>query len=694
MPLPNRLFASNKKKDRTSIVSIVELGTHRSDTGLTTQSNQSTSSVIEGWPKGPQRVGFAPVWIAADILLLMVPVAFIVLAILAYSLDGKRISKFGNDIQEAMLLSPTIYPLAFAACGGRSLKKIALWRAQEGTTLGFLEHVIGSQSLVAAIGHAITLHSLNFLTIGLLAFWALSPLGGQSALRLVHGTNKTDFDNRTVFYANVNAESQFPLQSYNQDALNRVNGVVSTALLTADDLETAPVDTWNHPKIPRLEALELADDKNETMETWHDVDPKGKHTYASLTGVNVVHLLETGGSNFTIPYEYMFFRCEASPHNNVTRSSTAAGVFKTSPNQQTQMKYLRDLNNANDLDSASHFTENTTSIDILGNRGFFFYTRTETENNVTKPISLIYGSKEIALTFYLFECSMHSIVVEANIICESSSCTVSRLGRLNTPRSSRKAKYLPYDVVNEAYTNAALIRHIAAIGGDNYSFAMANPVDTYIYGGTPWSIDETTGQAGVHNWTNLVNQPDGSGMEQTSQRLTRVMNTFWDASRWPVATTRNDPFALSSLNSTSLQPSPLLTMQSTGAITYTEFAIYNSSLPWTLSLILTSAILFLLAIYSLFLSTRIVVPDIFDYVSSFTRDNPYVDAPDGGSWMDGADRARCLQGMKVRLGDVEAQGSVGYIAVASMRDGIDGDEEGEGGNGMQGAKVARGRRYR
>jgi hypothetical protein len=154
---------------------------------------------------------------------------------------------------------------------------------------------------------------------------------------------------------------------------------------------------------------------------------------------------------------------------------------------------------ANNLDSASHFTDNSTSIDIIENRGFFFYTRTLTENNTTKPVSLLHGSKEIALTFYLFECSMHSIIVEANIICESGSCTVSRLRRLNTPRPNWKAKYLPYDVANDAYTNAALIRHIVAIGGDNYPFAMSNPIDTYIYGGAPWSVDETTGQAGVQN---------------------------------------------------------------------------------------------------------------------------------------------------------------------------------------------------
>jgi hypothetical protein len=60
----------------------------------------------------------------------------IALAALAYRLDGEENLARGRKIQEAILLSPTLFPLAFAALGGRSLKKIALWRAQEGTTLG------------------------------------------------------------------------------------------------------------------------------------------------------------------------------------------------------------------------------------------------------------------------------------------------------------------------------------------------------------------------------------------------------------------------------------------------------------------------------------------------------------------------------------------------------------------------------
>jgi len=97
------------------------------------------------------------------------------------------------------------------------------------------------------VGHAITLYSLSFLTLGLLLLWALSPLGGQSALRLVYETNSTIIESRPVFYANPDASSGLPAGGNNINDFNRVNSALSTALMTVDTLEWSPVDTWNHP---------------------------------------------------------------------------------------------------------------------------------------------------------------------------------------------------------------------------------------------------------------------------------------------------------------------------------------------------------------------------------------------------------------------------------------------------------------
>ncbi len=55
---------------------------------------------------------------------------------MAVRLDEMPLSTYGRHVQEVILLAPTIFPLAFAALVGRSLKRIALWKAERGTTLG------------------------------------------------------------------------------------------------------------------------------------------------------------------------------------------------------------------------------------------------------------------------------------------------------------------------------------------------------------------------------------------------------------------------------------------------------------------------------------------------------------------------------------------------------------------------------
>ncbi|KAI8933271.1 hypothetical protein NX059_009901 [Plenodomus lindquistii] len=535
--------------------------------------------------------------------------------------------------------------------------------------------MIGSQSLVSTVGHTFALHSVDFLTIGLLVLWALSPLGGQSALRLVHETNSTMLENRSVFYADVDAPSEFPNESYNEDAFNRANAVLITSLMTADTLENSTVDTWNHPKIPRLEALEQAEEGNETARKWYAVDRSANYTYASLTGINVIHLSTTGSSNFTVPYEYMYLGCGLSPHNDIrlrydSTTNTYGQPFTMS---RSILKYLNGLNDANVLESGDGFAKNTSQLGaplnvpgtvVSSYRSFFIYTRMgNTTDRSMKPEALIYGSSSYSTAeFWLFECSLKSVLVEANIICDRNNCGVERLRRLDRSRSDRRFDSLPYDVVHDAYVNKYLIRHLAAVGGEN-SMMKPNPVDAYIYGNGAWALNED-GSTQSKWWHTYVNNTEKT--IQMSRRMTRFLNTFWDASRWPTSMTRNDPFAKSSLNNITGLPHAMLLMNATEAVVTRRIIIYRANAGWIASLVICSCVLLLLGIYSLFLSLRITVPDIFDYVSSFTRDNPYISAPAGGSALDGAERARLLRRLPVQLGDVDCSGETGYVALRSV----------------------------
>lgn len=71
-----------------------------------------------------------------DIFLGFLPVLFIVLAIFAIRLDDQPISEHGNRVIQLSRLGPSIYPIIFAAVAGNLMKRLALWFADRGTTLG------------------------------------------------------------------------------------------------------------------------------------------------------------------------------------------------------------------------------------------------------------------------------------------------------------------------------------------------------------------------------------------------------------------------------------------------------------------------------------------------------------------------------------------------------------------------------
>lgn len=522
----------------------------------------------------------------------------------------------------------------------------------------FLEHVLGSQSLVATIGHAITLRTLDILTLTLLIFWALSPLGGQSVLRLIHETNSTIIENRSVFYSNVDAASQLSGSILDKDLYNRGNAVVSTALMTAENLEWTPEDAWSHPKIPRFEDLEQAASENSTDRPWYTVDANGTYSYASLAGINVMNLAEKGSTNFTVPYEYMYFTCELPPQNNITKLTE---VDPPQPDARSQMNYLLGLQNQTKLITQgwTNIPQNTTSS-LFTDNSFFMYTK----GTPDKLEALLYGSKYIGLNFFLWECSMNSVMVEASIVCESSKCGVDRVRSAETKRNATAPGFTPFGVTHDWQWNRNFVQALASLGGEASSQAT-NPVDAYIFNETQWAVsDPTMGiMLGTQNWTTYIGDPQKA--VDVSHRLTRVLNTYLDATRWPSAITRSDPFARASLNATG-QPPDSLTLNSTEGVVSVLNPVYRVDAPWAAILIICSSALLLLGIFGIFVQARTVAPDVFNHVSSLTRDNPYVSAPVGGSGLDGSDRARLLKRMRVQLGDAEPGSDTGYIAFKSL----------------------------
>lgn len=135
-----------------------------------------------------------------DLLLTFAPCLFLILSFQALSVDGRPVSSSrGQILEQAARLGPTLFPIIFAAVVGRLMRTYALWRAERGASLGILEQLNGSQNLLAAFERAILLPGLGILSIGVVFLWALSPVGGQSALRVLGRGQSLTLNTTTIY---------------------------------------------------------------------------------------------------------------------------------------------------------------------------------------------------------------------------------------------------------------------------------------------------------------------------------------------------------------------------------------------------------------------------------------------------------------------------------------------------------------
>lgn len=77
------------------------------------------------------------------------------------------------------------------------------------------------------------------------------------------------------------------------------------------------------------------------------------------------------------------------------------------------------------------------------------------------------------------------------------------------------------------------------------------------------------------------------------------------------------------------------------------------------------------AIAGLILKYTATAPDILGYISTMTMDNPHISVPPEGNTLDGMERARYLQKVKVQLADVNWDQLEGHLAFRSVENEID-----------------------
>jgi len=101
----------------------------------------------------------------------------------------------------------------------------------------------------------------------------------------------------------------------------------------------------------------------------------------------------------------------------------------------------------------------------------------------------------------------------------------------------------------------------------------------------------------------------------------------------------------------------------------TDKVVYVCQWGWWAVSVLACLLMMVIASVGAVLRRGLHGPDILGYVSSMTRDSPYVRLPPGGSALDGTERAWLLRHLQVQLRDVHEGRDIGRLAFASLEGG-------------------------
>ncbi|KAF2036780.1 hypothetical protein EK21DRAFT_95989 [Setomelanomma holmii] len=588
----------------------------------TSKSNQPRENK---WPLQAQQVNtLTPLRVGLmifDAILASMPIMFVA------RIDGQAVSDYGDRLEETLLLSPTIFPLIFAALMGRFFRHLGVYLAERGTTLGRLEQLVGCQSVSSALERQITLRSWSFVGLLSVLVWLLSPLGGQSALRLLGQENKDISSIGAVRFMDPASTRDSVLEGASSINSGRAtfSSIFLAALLSSSKYQDTSMDLWGNLKLPLYRNIENATSREWKPVIGHD----GQNaTYGSLIGVPVVGMPTEGVSNFSIKGRQFDVTCFS---NNMTSGDPDDPLWVNMTSTWTLKSDKTRITNG----SSTDWPRPILSLSLVD----------DTEN---------YTNMSIAA------CTVDYVYLEAKVNCNGTSCGVDSMRKLPLLGDA-------YTADNDMFTRGNILTNLMSalprVDNTNVGSATARGSTN----AEKWMADPSNFIGATYSNVELYKLD----VDTFSQRLTILWNTFHQST-----------FATTALGGANALPANLtttgllvgisnnVTFNSTIASFLTHSSpVYKTNWKWFTFLLLSSLVLLIAAYTGLVLKYITLAPDIVGYASSLTLLNPYVPTPMGGTTLHGLERAALLRDLPVRIGDVCAQEPVGAIAFARNEEG-------------------------
>ncbi|QQK43970.1 Ribosomal protein S2, conserved site [Penicillium digitatum] len=590
-----------------------------------------------------------------DMILAIVAFLFALFGILVSWMDGKPAGpeSVGSKLFEVSRFAPTVFPVLFAAIAGSSIKSLASWRIQTtgGATIGLVEQCLGSQTITGAFLTQIRLRTMNFVAVFIVLLWCLSPLGSQASLRIIsivpsYPANPIELTSFNTFTA-----YQFGYSQVMSMAKTSVAIPMTASMSAASLLSTRNQDLWGNIRFPAIENLE------KTSTGWMHVPQNDNLTYASLVGVPVIGLPSAGNTSFILPGSYLSISCPVFDTIHTLNLTDFAGPDAPSPGNgddcswtsawggfQFQLALSEPCSNA--LNASKTRTRNARKLIWESwDRGYADDVRDRSP--ITRAI-----------------CDITTTYVDANVTCESldgkqSVKTCDLLAaRRSVDRSHFHQNWTVFDInppgnfqLMKGYNNGVfdllttMFPHMDENGG-------LQPVIGYF-------IDPF--QAIGTFFSETLMSPETTTSSVFGTRLSQLLNSLLYLGINPSTFTGSVDMMQFTREGSTIKDTPFkVTAQTTHLRN-----IVRCHRPWLAVLIVSSVVIFSIAVMAAYLHIKTIAPDLLGSISVALLQNK-TDGIIGSSIWTSDEWTKNMRDKKLWLGDVQPGAEIGRLALTTV----------------------------
>ncbi|GIZ44933.1 hypothetical protein CKM354_000811700 [Cercospora kikuchii] len=580
----------------------------------------------------------------------LLAVYFLVFAGLAVKNDGIEIEEGSQTewLLQAAGYGPSVFPILFAAVFGQLMTAIASWKLEKSITIGLLEQILASRSLGSAFFSLLSLRIFSLWTPVILLIWGLSPLGGQSALRVVSSEIDNAESMSDVYYLNVHNGTSL-LDSFRDRHKRAINTVFAAALASTNSSKRGPQDVFGNIHIPMLEAQA----HEAGADGWLDMTLNAASTNVALLGLPHIGAAAQANSSFMLETSYFMLDCDVH---------VVDGEFPLRLNE-SKVYQAQHLPGSRYAPSQALYN-NPDSIYGSVLRDL----TAEHEWNDTLPRRIGFQSRSYPAlsTDTRAWCNITTTYIEARTVCDAGprGCMVVAIREL--PKQPCPPTATALDEINKFKCRDGIYgikgKYTAATFFAQFMNAMPSRYGEY----TPVEQYFLTPELPFVVGNNSI--PIGSiGNTLFAQRFSQLLNTYWLSTLAPYAIAGNFTYPLEDTKQSSepiADATPAYGVRATEATVREQRTVLRCHKLWLAVLVVVSVLLIGAGLTTAVLSILRTGPLVLDDFASSLRNNPYALLQQKSSMEDGTDVARRSRHVKVQLGDVQPEEEVGYIAVA------------------------------